>query len=233
MAIKARIASNGNIKLGRTMGTFSKLYGNADYSSKYGTVCGTCGDYCKGCFKSCYVGKSYRYPTVVDGHARNTIAFREDLGGAFETINKQLDRKRKPFDTVRINQSGEIESTVELLMWIATAARHPETRFYLYTKNFDALKAVINSAVIVPDNFTVNISIWHEYGIEEFKAWQEIPWIKTFVYDDGFDYKAYGIEIQTYCKAYDKNGKMDHAITCDKCRKCFNSKFKIIGCYDH
>lgn len=233
--IYARIASGGNIKLGSQMGTFSKLAGRHEFDTKYGPVLGSCGKYCESCEgrDKCYVFKSYRYGSVINGHARNTIAFRMDLEKAFEQIHGQLSRKRKPFKYIRVNQAGEIETVLELIYWVNLAIDFPDTYFYLYTKNFDALRAVINAGILVPDNITVLVSIWHEYGIPEYNEFKSVPWIKAFVYDDGFDYSVYGLRIETYCHAYDKNGKLDHDITCDKCQKCLNSKFKVIGCYDH
>lgn len=95
--IFARLASKGNIKLGASMGTFSKLYSDREFNTQYGTVKGTCGGHCEGCRNACYVAKSYRYGSVINGHARNTLAFRSDLEGSFEAIDRQLTRKRKPF----------------------------------------------------------------------------------------------------------------------------------------
>jgi hypothetical protein len=233
MEATARIASNGNIKLGKLMGTFSKLFGNDTFDTKYGKVSGTCGHHCEGCKGKCYVRKSYRYGSVINGHARNTLAFRNNLDEAFYQINLQLSRKRKPFQFIRINQSGELESTTELVWWIVTARKNPNTAFYLYTKNFEAVREVANSNIKVPDNFTVLISVWHEYGITEYNEFKHLPWIKCFVYCDGFDYEAHGLQIETMCKAYDEKGKMNHDITCDKCKKCIKSQFKIIGCNEH
>lgn len=230
MEIKAKFGTVGNTKLG-DMGTFSKLYGSRMYNTCLGAVLGSCGDHCKGCERLCYVGKSYRYASVINGHARNTLAFRMDIKKAFEDLNNQINRKRKPFKVIRINQSGEIESFTELFCWMLLAQMHPEIQFYLYTKNFEAVRELTKSAV--PSNLTILISVWHEYGIPEFLEFKKYPYIKAFVYMDGFDYTAYGLEVETMCTAYDVNGKMDHRITCDKCKKCFNSKFQIIGCFDH
>ena len=224
--------SGGNVKLGN-MGSFSKLYGNDTFSTRYGMVCGSCGNHCIGCKHACYVRKSYRYGSVINAHARNTLAFRINLENAFSELDGQLSRKRKAWDVVRINQSGEIESVSELLSWIRLARKHPESKFYIYTKNFDAVEYVAETDIIVPDNFTLLISIWHEYGINEFKKYKSLSWVKAFVYMDGFDYETHGIKVETLCHAYDENGKLDHNITCDKCKKCIHSIFKVIGCYEH
>ena len=231
---KAKLC-DGNIKLGN-MATFSKLMGDDDYITPVGIVKGSCGKHCAGCKHACYVKKSYRYPSVVLGHARNTLAMRLDIDQAFNDIDKQLSRKRHPFAVVRVHQSGEIESPLELLKWVLLARKHPESVFYTYTKNFNAVYALISSirnGFEMPDNFIINLSVWHEYGMKEYEDLKEYSFIKAFVYMDGFDYESNGLNIQTTCTAYDNDGKLNHAITCDKCKKCFGKTFKVIGCLDH
>lgn len=225
--------TGGNIKLGN-MATFNKLYGNDEFMTEYGKIAGSCGDHCRGCKAACYVRKSYRYPSVIKGHARNTAAMRLDMKKAFSDIDAQLSRKRTPYNVVRIHQSGEIESTDELINWVKIAARHPETRFYIYTKNFQALRGLIESGETITSNFTLLISIWHEIGIDEYNQYKNHDFIKAFVYDDhNFNYAAAGLNIQAYCPAYDENGKMNHEKTCEKCGLCIHSNAKIIGCHDH
>ena len=233
--IIAKFNKNGNIKLGRRMWSFSKLYGNQTHESRrYGAVVGTCGHHCDGCAASCYVRKSYRYPSVIDGHARNTLAFRADLEKAFDDLNGAIDRAKNKPHYIRIDQSGEIETPMELLLWVLSAKKHPEIHYYTYTKNFEAVRMVINTVDNMPSNITINISVWHEYGLEEFHEFEKYPFIKAFVYDDKtFDYAAHGLKIETYCMAYDEKGKMNHAVTCELCRKCIDRDVKVIGCFDH
>lgn len=122
-------------------------------------------------------------------------------------------------------------------MWCELAAAFPKINFYVYTKNYKAVTpALINNKV--PENMTVLFSVWHEYGAREFKKVSHLENVKAFVYDDNFNYSKKGIEIQTYCKAYTmQDGKMtlNHNITCDKCKKCFNrsNATKIIGSLPH
>lgn len=234
---KAKIAGNGNIKLGDSMGTFSKLMGNDDfYIPKLNmAVCGSCGHHCVGCKKDRYVKKSYRYDSVKYGHALRSIAVSNALDELTETLSKQLARKKKPFRFVRINQSGELETLNEFLMWARLAKEQPETDFYLYTK---ALEIVIpylkEHGSEIPKNLTILVSIWHEYGIDEFNAVKHLPNVKAFVYLDGFDYESHGIVIQTKCNAY-VGTKLNKEITCEKCQKCMDrlSCHKIIGCDAH
>ena len=224
--IKARFGTSGNIKLGKTVGTWSVL--------------------------DCYVRKSYLRYTARDtgkcsvklGHARNTIALRENLEKCFEDLNNQMNRKRKKFELIRLNQSGEIENRDQMEMFCKLAMMHPETEFYIYTKNFDVVIPCLLDG-IVPKNFTILFSIWHNYGIAEYLLCARFENVKAFVYVDSnkdtengwsiADYREKGIEIQTMCSAYDIHGKMNHDITCDKCKKCYNRKenHKIIGCFAH
>lgn len=226
----------GNIKVGNML-TFSKVYGNDTFHSKYGIVKGTCGYHCAGCKKACYVRKSYRYPSVIDSHARNTIAMHENLDKAFNDLRDALNRKRKLPKIIRIHQSGEIETIKELLNWFTMAEDYPAIFFYLYTKNYNAVLGIIRAYETAgkdfPKNITVNVSVWHELGIYQYYKLQKYDFIKAFVYCDGYNYAADGLKIETMCMAYDKAGKMNHAITCDKCMKCIKSSFKVIGCYDH
>lgn len=261
---KAKISSGttaNNIKLGE-MGTWAMLFGNCEWyiPELDVTVKGTCGEHCKGCFNpdnprcsTCYVAKSYvkytnknKDKTVGDilknkccvklGHAYRTIAmtmFRDDL---LDSLDGQLKRKRKKFETIRINESGELTCYEDLDLWCELSKRHPETVFYLYTKNYKVVrKALING--IVPNNLFINISIWHEYGIKAYLEMKDHPQIRAFCLVDKKwtieKYASKGIEITSMCGAYNEKGKMNHAVTCDKCKKCFSKKNKCVGCYEH
>lgn len=251
--MKVKFKDGGNTKLGN-MGVWSSLMGDENYyiPELDCFVRGTCGNHCKGCKGKCYVRKSYIRWTneetgkcsVKLGHARNTIAMREDINKCFEDLNEQLTRKRVPFEMVRINQSGEFENEEQFDMFCTISAMHHETEFYAYTK---AVEIVVPALLAgkVPENFTILISIWHEYGIEEYKKVAHLPNVKAFVYVDynsdkenGWtleDYAKHGINITTMCMAYDERGKMNHNITCDKCKKCFNrfESCKVVGCLSH
>lgn len=253
--------SADNIKLGK-MGSWAVLFGNCSWyiPELEVYVNGTCGEHCKGCFNpdnpklsECYVAKSYYTHTnrnedgtvgdiiknkcsVKKGHAYRTIAvtmFRDDL---LLSLDKQLTRKRNKFKVVRINESGELTCYEDLALWCELGKRHPETVFYLYTKNYKVVrKALINN--IVPSNLFINISIWHQFGIDEYLEMKDHPQIRAFCLVDKewtkADYLRKGVEITSMCGAYDANGKMNHAVTCDKCKKCFGNHNKCVGCFEH
>ena len=249
-AIQARFNFDGNVKLGNDVATWSVLYGDAIYDTPYGPVQGTCSGVCEFCGHPqpgkkrppCYVAKSYRQPDVIKGHARNTLALRQDTQKAFKDLDGQLRRKRKPVTMVRINQSGEVQNVEEFGGWTWLSDEHPFVDFWLYTKRFEVVVPEILEKGL-PENMTVLISIWHEQGIEEYKKLAHLPNVKAFVYCDpkkpgGWgpeEYAKHGIIIQTFCMAYDEKGKLNHDVTCDICTKCFNrvESCKVIGCYDH
>lgn len=159
--------------------------------------------------------------------------FRDQL---LESLDKQLTRMKKKLDVVRINESGELTDYADLKLWCELGKRHPETVFYLYTKNYKVVrKALINN--IVPKNLFINISIWHEFGIEDYLEMKDHPQIRAFCLVDNEwtkeKYYSKGVEITSMCGAYDERGKMNHMVTCDKCKKCFSCNNKCVGCYEH
>lgn len=251
-----------NIKLGN-MGSWAMLFGNCEWRiPELNNVCvkGTCGGNCKGCFNpedprksECYVVKSYlKYTnrnedgTVGDilknecsvklGHAYRTIAmtmFRDEL---LEALDKKLTNKKKKLQIVRINESGELTCYEDLELWCELARRHPETIFYVYTKNYKVIQKAIDEDII-PDNIFINISVWHESGIEEYNNMKDHPQIRAFcLVDEEYTkdvYASKGLNITSMCGAYDEKGKMNHAVTCDKCKKCFSKNNKCVGCFEH
>lgn len=238
----ARMVKNGNIKIGNTMWSWNKLAGNGVIAG----CKGTCGEHCTGCYNAedprkspCYVFKSYNLygwdkSSVVAGHVRNTNIMRNDIDHAFNDIQLQLKRGKKKPSAVRIHASGELENAQELRKWIETARMFPEIPFYVYTKAYEILDEVLTgmNTDFIPDNFFINISVWHENGIFTYYKWRHLDCIRAFVYDDGYDYSD-KIKIDCYCPAYDKNGKLHHDLTCDKCKICFQKKAKVCSCYDH
>lgn len=239
----AQWTKNGNLKLGESIWSFNTLAG-------CGLINGTKGtckkEYCTGCYNAedpkksnCYVFKSYaRYgwdhSSVVKGHIRNTEAMRTDLTKAFEDLNKQIQRARKKPTSCRIHSSGEIETADELKGWMNIATKNPTIPFYVYTKAYDVVDEVLGKEKLtIPSNFFLNISIWHTNGISCYLKYKTLDNVRAFVYDDGYDYTKEGLKINCHCPAYDKNGKMNHDYTCDKCGICYNKKAKICGCYDH
>lgn len=250
--VDARWNFKGNTKVGN-IATWSTLPSDMTFvSERYGEVKGTCSGCCEHCGRAtatgkrppCYVFKSHRYPSVIDSQARNTLSIRNNPEKAFRQLSDSLTRKRNPIVAGRFDQSGEIENKAQHNGMCMVASEHKSTPFYIYSKKYGVITPALEAGT-VPKNFTHLYSIWHEQGIKEFLEVANLPNVKAFVYCDknsdpvnGWgieEYASRGIVIQTFCKAYGTDGKMNHDITCEKCRKCFNrsSKAKIIGCFDH
>lgn len=245
----AHFCKSGNIKLGAKVWTLSKLFGRFFYKVEdmHGNsieITGSCGDFCESCgnvgpngeLPPCYVAKSYRYTSVVKAHAENSQAFRDDLDAAFARLDKQIERAKEKPVQVRINQSGEIESKAEFDHWVELAKKYPNIEFWLYTKAFEYINSSLDAADAA-GNITVNISIWGPYGLDFFQAVKKHHCIAAFVYIDSTYtvnwYHDHGLIIKAWCRAYDKNGKLDHSITCDTCKLCTRGNGLVIGCYDH
>lgn len=257
---KATIAEQKNVKLGK-MGSWAMLFGDTEwYIPELQRTCkGTCGKHCKGCYASedprksaCYVAKSYARHTAREngevgnivngkcsvkyGHAIRTIAMTEHKNELLESLDKQLSNKKEKFKIIRINESGELTCYMDLKFWITLARLHTETTFYVYTKNYEAVRTALKRDII-PVNFFINISVWHECGIKEWHEFKENAQIRAFVLvDDEWTkekYAEHGLQIESMCAAYDSKGKMNHAVTCEKCAKCFSNSNKCCGCYEH
>lgn len=218
-----------NIKLGDNIASWSTLKGSARLfiPGLEKRVKGTCAnsDFCS---KDCYVNKTYnRFPkTSLLGHARNTIGLRTCPDKVFADLDYQLSHTKR-FHVVRINQSGEVETMQEFEMWATLAIMHPDFTLYLYTKQFVMAVDFIKRNPL-PKNFHINFSIWHEHGVNQYLQVASNPNVHAFVYDDGETY----IDANDYCRAYIK-GKLNHNITCEKCKKCYRSGVKVIYCTSH
>ena len=223
---------NGNIKLGDTMATWSTLMGDSEYNvPKLGRkVNGTCQN-CSSCKDSCYVKKSYRYPSVVYSHARNALGLRNAEDKVFADLDKQLTRAKKPIKIVRLNQSGELESEEQFGRWCHLAKNHPGTKFYIYTKMYEYVIPGLLAGK-VPENFIVLFSVWHDVGVKEYDMVKHIRNVKAFVYDDSTELN---VGPTVYCEAYDAKGHLDHNHTCETCGRCFVpvANWKVVGCHAH
>ena len=163
-----------------------------------------------------------------------------------EHLDGILSRKRR-VKPIRIHASGEIESTEELMEWMRLSKKHEAWPFYIYTKAEDYVDEALTRMAKegYPSNFFINVSIWHEHGVDIYNKWKHLPFIRAYVYDDGWDYKSIGLELKKYCPAYQweektlKSGKISrkvvlkHDLTCDKCKMCFSEKNKVLGCLSH
>lgn len=241
MKYVVRFNKNGNTKVGGSIWTFNKLAGRGILAG----CRGTCGQYCSGCYNvdnprksPCYVFKSYvqwgwENSTVVKAHVRNTNAMREQELRSFLDLQAQIKRAKNKPSVIRLHSSGELETVSELHGWIKTALMFPSVKFYIYTKNYDVVNECFSGLNLnnIPTNFFINVSVWHDKGIECYNKWKHIPTIRAFVYCDK-EWK-YPFAMDVMCPAYSKEGKLSHDIPCEKCGLCFSSHHKICGCWSH
>jgi len=224
----------GNTKLGGRIFSFSTLMADYTYKGMRGVlknIVGTCKN-CAACATSCYVRSSYRYPNVIFAQAVNTWGMRNEIDKVENDLAAEL-AQYKP-EIVRLNQSGELEDDEQMAMWCRLAKAFPDVKFYIYTKMFSIAEKFLLGG-LVPENFTVNYSVWHEVGVKEYEKVKHLPNVKAFVYDDGKDFI---LKTKYYCPAYKiPAGKtravLNHDFTCETCRLCITGKVKVIACHDH
>ena len=188
---------------------------------------------CESCknWHSCYAIRMLRYPAVAKGYIENTMFLREDINGLEKELVKQISKLNT--DLFRFDVSGEIETFEQLIMFLSVAYQQPEKIFYVYTKNYDAVNRYFETGCELPGNFHILISIWHSAGTDCFKKHMNHNNVHCFIYNDGFNYNRYGLELLSncQCKAYNEKGKLNHDITCRKCKKCWTKK--IIWTFPH
>lgn len=224
---------SGNIKIGN-IASFSTLMGDYIYNGmdkELKDIKGTCKN-CSCCKKSCYVRASYRFPSVIHSQAINTWGMRNELDKVEMDLAEQIEKLN--IKIVRLNQSGELENEEQFAMWCRLAEHFNNVKFYIYTKMYSIVEPFLKKG-LVTSNFTINYSIWHDVGVKEFKNVEKYQNVKAFIYDDGINLNLNPV---AYCPAYtkpngEKKAKMNHNITCEKCRLCIDKKIKIIGCLDH
>lgn len=134
---------------------------------------------CKECKFLCYDIKAcMRYPeTVVDARIRNLVILQKDRNEYFNRIEQAISRRRtnKYF---RWHVAGDIVDIDYFDRMVGIAARHPDFKFWTYTKNY----SVINDWVAehgrdaIPSNFSIMFSEWrgmpmeNPHGFPEFRV---------------------------------------------------------------
>ena len=247
-----RIAK-GNSKIGRGIYSFSTLPGNDKYLlrlNKTGelltNIPGTCSKHCDGCFNGgCYAVRDAKlhHNVVIKAWGENTLLLRNGkLWGMLEDFISYKNRNLKcpGIKKFRINVSGEIQNKSELDNWATIARNHPEVKFGIYTKNYEALAEYFDDCmqeggVGHPLNFIINVSEWHGVAkafIDKYSA--KYPNIfNVFIYDDSrvegspfTDEEKAELKAMVRCPAVteagrhakDANGK---PICCDQCGRCY------------
>ena len=253
--------TKGNSKIGKTIHSFSTLPGNKEHlifarGILLTDVPGTCTNLCEGCFSACYAVNSARlhHNVNIKAWGDNTLLLRNKPDELFAAIDEYISKKNAKYykthdetklgvTTWRWNVSGEIKNVEELEKMNELARKHPEVRFGIYTKNFEALVAFFNKHDDTEPNFAVNVSQWHHVADDIMKKFEGK--VNVFEYDDSnlkhndlSEEDIIRLSKITHCPAVTKNGKHaklpnGESITCDRCKRCYTKTGKLTAVYAH
>lgn len=134
--------SNGNSKLGKI-------------PNISGVPVKDCPKIClKTCSKECYALKALKmYPAVRKAWGENSQLLRKSKREYFKQLRDYLDKKQPAY--FRFHVAGDITSAMHAGFIVDTATKYPETKFLVFTKNYEALKYIK-----APKNLTIVISVW-------------------------------------------------------------------------
>ena len=128
---------------------------------------------CQSCRDTCYAVPAYRqYPYVWEMYDANFKLAQNDRRSLVWYIERQLEQKKKSrrgLVAVRVHSSGDFFSQDYVDMWAEIARRHPDVKFYAYTK---ADKALDMAPLDELPNFNVIRSMvagkWRNYGAPKY-----------------------------------------------------------------
>ena len=253
--------TKGNSKIGKTIYNFSTLPGNTEHllyahGILLTDVPGTCTNLCEGCFGACYAVNSAKlhHNAVIKAWAENTLLLRHNAAQLFGEIDQLITDKNAKYQKTkdpkdlkitlwRWNVSGEIEDVTQLVLMNTLAKAHPEVKFGIYTKNFDALARFLDVVGESEPNFCINVSQWHHVADEFLKKYAGK--CNVFEYDDSnlkhHDLSEEDVERLSkipHCPAVTKAGhhaKLPNGddITCDHCKNCYTKTGRTVAVYSH
>lgn len=125
--------------------------------------CGNCGE----CKKYCYELKAYlQHHSVLLSRCRNFLLTKYRREETFESIVKQLKRKKSGLKVMRWHVGGEIQDIDYFDRMIKVAKECPDWRFYTYTKMYSIVNAWMDANGELPSNFVVMFSEWDGMPME-------------------------------------------------------------------
>lgn len=135
----------------------------------------TCAN-CKECKYLCYDIKAcIQYKNVMDARIRNTVLLERDRDGFFDQIESKIAR-RKDHKFFRWHVAGDIVDLDYFCRMVGIAERHPDFKFWTYTKNYGVVNEYVKKFGAVPENLKVMFSEWrgmemvNPYGFPEFRV---------------------------------------------------------------
>ena len=129
----------------------------------------------------------------------------------FEDVQRFVDYNM--VSVIRIHSSGEFLSYDYFTDWIEFAKNNPEIKFYCYTKRFNFIERYLEAGGVIPENFSINVSIWK-------KNYDNPHNLPEFIYDDGTEPELNDV---LHCPAVDEKGRKT-GMTCAACKLCISAK---------
>ena len=176
--------------------------------------CGTCAARCPGC----YAMALKAYTDVFEKYLLNTLELWENPARFYALVEKELyaDIYNAP-RVVRMHEAGEFCGAADIAAFLQFAMRHPETRFFGYSK--DEKIQEMQKAGTLPENVKFACSPWiTENGIV---LCAPIGEIYQYIYNDGTN-RAHDKLIK--CPCSNPDGTANKNATCVKCGRCIRCK---------
>ena len=155
------------------------------------------------CFEEgcCYNFKAWRlYPSTKLSWVKNWLLFFNDSETYFDHIIGRIQRSTKPLKYFRWQAAGDIPNQIYLEGMKRVARSCPNTKFLVFTKNFDLTFKEI------PKNLEIAISAWPGVKLpKHLRARFPVAW-----FIDGRETR------------YGRKEVIDCPGQCEKCRKCWN-----------
>lgn len=213
--------SYNNSKLGNIINV-SLMNGNGTLTLKTGqklnNIIGYCPMSCKFCNSNkCYATKTVKrfHPDMVPYLSYNTLIYKYEPERFFSELKNKIQDSLIP--VVRFNVYNEVPECTYLYMVFELAESMPDRKFYLYSSRHDFIKTVYDK---IPENVYIMFSGSENVKNDELLA--KYPKCNIFctVDKNRFDeLKNSDVEL---CK-----NSVDRT-KCEKCKKCFTLRGKII-----
>ena len=177
-------------------------------------TCTTCAARCPGC----YAMALKAYTDVFEKYLLNTVELFKDPDRFYSLVESEL--YNDPFTAprvVRLHEAGEFCGEKDIDAFLKFARRHPETRFFGYSK--DEKIHEMQKAGTLPDNVKFACSPWITEDGTVLCA--PIGNIYQYIYNDGTN-RTYDKLVKCPCSNPDGTANKD--ATCVKCGRCIRCK---------
>ena len=229
------IQKNGNSKTGKEW-LLNTLPGDHEISAKGAKLTnmkGSCQGCCDGCESFCYAihGAQQHHNSVLPSVIKNLMLYRHDPVRFENELDSELSNWKSDEKIFRWHASGEIESYDYLEMMMRIAEKHPEVKFYSYTKRFKMIEKYLDNHGDFPSNFVWNLSVWENNLVESGFNMNYIDKVQRFEWKDNISVEDYNhsihcMSVEHTGKTSGKLGRLNHNMNCRKCGLCWKGKCK-------